>query len=76
MPQDYLTILIGDFNIDMLKKTFQSTHFKNLMNKYKLKFAFIESTTIGSTQIDYIWTNAPTQQCHSGVHNTSILHRP
>jgi len=37
------------------------------MYKYKLKLTFIESTTIDNTQIDYIWSNAPTQQCHLGV---------
>jgi hypothetical protein len=30
------------------------------MYKYKLKLTFIESTTIDNTQIDHIWTNAPT----------------
>jgi len=35
------------------------------MYKYKLKFTLVESTTIDNTQIDHIWTNAPTQQCHS-----------
>jgi len=67
MLKDYLTILIGDFNIDMLKKTPQSTTFQNLMYKYKLKLTLIENTAIDNTQIDHIWTNAPTQQCHSGV---------
>ncbi len=67
MLKDYLTILIGDFNIEMLKKTPQSTTFQNLMYKYKLNLTFTESTTIDNTQIDHIWTNAPTQQCHSEV---------
>jgi hypothetical protein len=40
MSKDYPTILIGDFNIDMLKKTPLSTTFQNLMYKYKLKFFF------------------------------------
>jgi hypothetical protein len=67
MLKNYLTILIGDFNIEMLKKTPQSTTFQNLMYKYKLNLTFTESTTIDNTQIDHIWTNAPTQQCHWGV---------
>jgi hypothetical protein len=37
------------------------------MYTYKLKLAFIESTTIDNTQIDHFWINAPTQQCHLGV---------
>jgi len=67
MPKGYATILIGDFNIDMLKKTPQSTTFQNLMYKYKLKLTFFENTIINNTHIDRIWTNAPTQQCHLGV---------
>jgi hypothetical protein len=42
MPKDYPTILIGDFNIYMLKETPQSTTFQNLMYKYKLKLTFFE----------------------------------
>jgi hypothetical protein len=40
------------------------------MLKYKLKFILSKSTTINNTQIDHIWTNAPTQQCHSGITQT------
>jgi hypothetical protein len=35
------------------------------MNTKKFKLLFFEYTTINKTQIDHIWTNAPTQQCHS-----------
>jgi len=34
MLKNYPTILIGNFNIDMLKKTPQSTTFQNLMYIY------------------------------------------
>jgi hypothetical protein len=37
------------------------------MDKYKLKFIFSESTTINNTQINHMWINAPTQQCHLRV---------
>ncbi len=40
------------------------------MYKCKLKLIFSKSTTINNTQIDHIWTNAPTQQCHSKVTQT------
>jgi hypothetical protein len=50
MPKNYPTIVIGDFNIDMLKKTPQSTTFQNLMYKYKLKFIYKKNTTINNTQ--------------------------
>jgi len=38
---------------------------RNFMNTQKFKHIFFEYTTINKTQIDHIWTNAPTQQCHS-----------
>jgi hypothetical protein len=44
MPKNYPIIVIGDFNIDMLKKTPQSTTFQNLMYKYKLKFIYKKKT--------------------------------
>jgi hypothetical protein len=37
------------------------------MYKYKLKLTIFESKIINNTQIDHIWTIAPTQQCHSRV---------
>jgi hypothetical protein len=37
----------------------------NIMNTQKFKLLLFEYTTINKTQIDHIWTNAPTQQCHS-----------
>jgi len=41
------------------------------MHKYRLKlFFFFKSTTINNTQINHIWTNAPTQQCHLGITQT------
>jgi hypothetical protein len=43
MPKDYPTYLIGDFNINMLKKTPQSTTFQNLMYKYKLNSLFLKT---------------------------------
>ncbi len=43
------------------------------MNKYK----FINNTTINDKQIDHIWTNAPTQQCHFGtIQAYWINHKP
>jgi hypothetical protein len=47
------------------------------MNKYNLKFTFIENNTINDTQIDHIWTNAPIQQCHFGTTQAYwINHKP
>jgi hypothetical protein len=58
MLKDYLTILIGDFNIEILKKTPQLTTFQNLMYKYKLNLTFTESTTIDNTQINHTSVNS------------------
>jgi len=65
LPSHCPTIIIGDFNIDFLTKTNQSSTLQEFMNKYNLKLNFIENTTINDTQIDHIWTNAPIQQCRS-----------
>jgi hypothetical protein len=40
--------------------------FRNFMNTQKFKLIFFEYTTINKMQIDHIWTDAPTQQCHLG----------
>jgi hypothetical protein len=60
------TIIIGDFNINMLTKTSESLALQNLMNKYNLKFIFLGNSTINNTQFYHIWTNAPTQRCYFG----------
>jgi hypothetical protein len=57
-------VIIGDFNINILTKIIQSSTLQAFINKYKFKLIFKENTTINDTQIDYIWTNAPIQQCH------------
>jgi hypothetical protein len=33
-------------------------------------FFFFKNTAFNNTQIDHIWTNAPTQQCHVGSMKT------
>jgi hypothetical protein len=66
MPTNYPTIIIGGFNIDMLTNTPQSTTLQNYMNKHKLKSFFSKSKNLNNRQINHIWTNAPTQQCHVG----------
>jgi len=52
MPENYPTIWIGDFNINMLKETPQSITFQNFMYKYKLKLIFSKSTTINKTYLN------------------------
>jgi hypothetical protein len=58
-------IIKGDFNVDILTKTCQSTTLCNFMNTQKINVFFFEYTTISKTQIDHMEINAPTQQCHS-----------
>jgi hypothetical protein len=60
-------MIIGDFNIDLLTNTIQIATLQAFMKKYNLKPTYFKSTTIISdTQINRIWTNAPTQQCYFG----------
>jgi hypothetical protein len=70
MPSHCLISTIGDFNIDSLTKTNQSSILQTFMNKYNFKLIFLKSTTINYTQIDHIWTNTPIQQCHSRTTQT------
>jgi hypothetical protein len=58
------TIIMSDFNIDMLDQN--STHLNelgNFMKHYSMELQFKEITIIYGTHIDHIWTNALTQQC-------------
>jgi hypothetical protein len=51
-------VICGDFNIDVLKRTPQSTKFKNLVASYNLKLAISEPTRLASnTCIDNIIHN-------------------
>jgi hypothetical protein len=65
IPTNYPTIIVADFNINMLTYTIESITLQNYMNTHGFHIAFIASTTPNNTQIDHIWANAPTQQCHS-----------
>jgi hypothetical protein len=48
------------------------------MNTHGFHITFIKTTTPNNTQIDHIWTNAPTQQCDTQAywtnHNLYTLH--
>jgi hypothetical protein len=59
-------VIIANFNIDLLTNIIQSTTLQTFMKKYNFKLTFFESIAINDTQIDHIWTNAPTQQCYFG----------
>ena len=68
IPISCPTTILGDFNINMLNQNSSDVkelqHFMKFHNMY---LQFQESTTIYDSQIDHVWTNAPTQQCISGV---------
>ncbi len=64
IPNNYPTIIIVDLN--MLTNTIESIPLRKYMNTHGFHITFIESTTLNNTQINYIWTNAPTQQCYTG----------
>jgi hypothetical protein len=55
------TIIIRDFSINMLTNTIEPITLQSYMNTHGFHITFIESTTLNNTQIDHIWTNAPTQ---------------
>jgi hypothetical protein len=55
------TIIIGDFNVNMAIKTFESTIFSNLHESISFKTNIYEPETIYDTHLDHIWTHAPTQ---------------
>jgi hypothetical protein len=65
IPTNFPTIIIGDFNINMLTNKIESITLQKYMNTHGFHITFIASTTSNNTKIDHIWTNAPTQQCHS-----------
>jgi hypothetical protein len=48
----------------MLTNTIESITLQNYMNTHDFHITFIQSTTPNNTQINHIWTNARTQQCH------------
>jgi hypothetical protein len=58
------TIVIGDFNINMIMKMFESLALQNLMSQYNFKLYFSKPITLYQAHINHIWTNASTQQSH------------
>jgi len=66
MPKDYPTILIENFNIDMLKKHINQKHFKILCTNTNWNSLFLKTQPL-TIHIDYSWFGVLTQQCHSGV---------
>jgi hypothetical protein len=65
MPISCPTIIIDDFNINMLyQNSTQSNEFQNFMDQYSMELQFLKRyNTIYRSHIAHIWTNAHTQQC-------------
>ncbi len=51
------TIIIGNFNLNMLTQTFESTTLKRFMEQYHSKLIFFEPITIYDGHLNHIWTN-------------------
>jgi hypothetical protein len=72
IPTNCPTIIIGDFNINMLAYRTKSITLQNYMNTSNFHIIFIENMTFNNTQIDHIWINVTTQQCHTKLTQASI----
>lgn len=55
MLQNIPTIIIKDFNVDILIESCQPITLCNFMNTKKFKLLFFEYTTINKTQIDHTY---------------------
>jgi hypothetical protein len=54
IPTNCPTIIIDDFNINMLMNTIESITLQNNMNSHDFHITFIQSTTPNNTQINHI----------------------
>ncbi len=54
IPTNCPTIIIGDFNINMLTNTIESITLQNYMNTHDFHIIFIQNTTPNNTQINDI----------------------
>ncbi len=59
------TIIISDFNINMLSTIIQSKSLQDFMKKYHFNITFTKITYVCNTQIAHVWTNTPIEQCYS-----------
>jgi hypothetical protein len=70
IPKICPLIVIGNFNINMLMKTYELLTLQNLMRQYNLNLYILEPITLCQIHRDHIWINAPTQQSHFGTTQT------
>jgi hypothetical protein len=68
--ENCLIIIMGDFNVDILKESNQPKKEKELLyfiDKFQLNSYFDESTTKVGCQLDHIWANVSRNVCKCGV---------
>ncbi len=77
-PKHCPIIIMGDFNVDILKDNNQTNIYIYFVNKFQLKSQFNENTTKARSQLDHIWANALGNECKFGVTKTywSNFHKP
>ncbi len=69
-PTIYPIVVLGDFNVDVLKKqTSEVRHLFEFMTIHKMKLQFQENTTIYGSQLDHIWSNNTSEQRVLGTPN-------
>jgi endonuclease/exonuclease/phosphatase (EEP) superfamily protein YafD len=56
------TVLVGDFNIGMLKNNARTKELENYMCKYSLLFLFNNTSHVKNALIDHVWSNVPIPQ--------------
>jgi hypothetical protein len=56
------SVLVGDFNIDMLQNTSRTKELENYMCKYSLRFLLNKIGHLQNTLIDHVWSNVPIPQ--------------
>jgi hypothetical protein len=80
-PTHCPTIILGDFNIDILKDnndTSKKGQLIQFMSQFSLQSQFSASTTKGGTQLDHIWANIHGNDSKAGVSEAYWLdyHKP
>jgi hypothetical protein len=64
------TIVIGDFNVDMLENISSLQKLKDYMQQHKFILTFLERITIHNSQLDNVWSNSILTTCQSRITKT------
>ena len=63
-------VLVGDFNINMLRNTGRTKELENYMCKYSLCFLMNNTVHLQNALIDHVWSNVPIPQSNMFVLDT------